>query len=214
MFNNLKSPKNFFVSLLCTCWAKHLQLEKKLLVRLFFCDYRYVSIKNVERDRRSSGNQLLFKTIVSSAVIKQWPLFLSCNYNKDASIAFAVSQWKKEEYLLFIEEKCVYVMNGKNVFKSNHDSVSTVENIKSIHEEADTRMILHANHASNSYDRILVASPDTVVFVLYISLEIRLMQGSIFWLVWKFSEKLLIPKLSEKTLWRQWMFAMLQLNCF
>ena len=157
-----------------------MQLEKKLLVRLFFYDYRYVSIKNVERDRRSSGNQLLFKTIVSSAVIKQWPLFLSCNYNKDASIAFAVSEWKKEEYLLFIEEKCVYVMNGKNVFKINHDSVSTVENIKSIHEEADTRMILHANHASNSYDRILVASPDTVVFVLYISLEIRLMQGSIF----------------------------------
>ena len=107
-------------------------------------------------------------------------MFLSCNYNKDASIAFAVSEWKKEEYLLFIEKKCVYVMNGKNVFKINHDSVSTVENIKSIHEEADTRMILHANHASNSYDRILVASPDTVVFVLYISLEIRLMQGSIF----------------------------------
>ena len=157
-----------------------MQLEKKLLVRLFFYDYRYVSIKNVERDRRSSGNQLLFKTIVSSAVIKQWPLFLSCNYNKDASIAFAVSEWKKEEYLLFIEEKCVYVMNGKNVFKINHDSVSTVENIKSIHEEANTRMILHANHASNSYDRILVASPDTVVFVLCISLEIKLMQGSIF----------------------------------
>ena len=35
-----------------------------------------VSIKNVERDRRSSGNQLLFKTIVSSAVIKQWPVSL------------------------------------------------------------------------------------------------------------------------------------------
>ena len=107
-------------------------------------------------------------------------MFLSCNYNKDASIAFAVSEWKKEEYLLFIEEKCVYVMNGKNVFKINHDSVSTVENIKSIHEEADTRMISYANHANNSYDRILVASPDTVVFVLCISLEIKLMQGSIF----------------------------------
>ena len=71
-------------------------------------------------------------------------------------------------------------MNGKNVFKINHDSVSTVENIKSIHEEADTRMILYANLANNSYDRILVASPDTVVFVLCISLEIKLMQGSIF----------------------------------
>ena len=166
-----KVSKKHFVSLLCTCWAKHLQLEKKLIVRLFFYDYCYVSIKIVERDRRSSGNQLLFKTIVWSAVIKQWPLFLSSNYNKDASIAFAVSEWKKEEYLLFIEEKCVYVMNGENVFKINHDSVSTVENVKSIHEEADTRMILHANYASNSCYRILVASPDTVVFVLCVSLE-------------------------------------------
>ena len=83
-------------------------------------------------------------------------------------IAFAVSEWKKEEYLLFIEEKCVYVMNGKNVFKINHDSVSTVENMKSIHEEADTRMILNAKHAINSYDRILIANLDTDVFVLFL----------------------------------------------
>ena len=80
-------------------------------------------------------------------------------------------EWKKEEYRLFIEDKCVYVMNGENVFKLNRDSVSTVENVKSIHEEVDTRMILHANHASNSYDRMLVAGPDTVVFVLCVSLQ-------------------------------------------
>ena len=41
-----------------------------------FDNYRNASIKNVERDRRSSGDQLLFKTIVSSTAIKQWPLFL------------------------------------------------------------------------------------------------------------------------------------------
>ena len=45
-------------------------------IDVVFVDYRNISIKNVERDRRSSGNQLLFKTIVSTAVIKQWPLFL------------------------------------------------------------------------------------------------------------------------------------------
>ena len=60
-------------------------------------DYRNVSIKNEEHDRRSSGNQLLFKTIVSSAVIKQWPLFYSCNNNKNALIAFVVLEWKKEK---------------------------------------------------------------------------------------------------------------------
>ena len=103
--------------------------------------------------------------------MKQWPLFLSCNDNKDALIAFAVSEWKKEKYRLFIEDKCVYVMNGENDFKINQDSASLVENVKSIHEEAGNSMILHANHASNSYGRILIASPDTDVFVLCVSLQ-------------------------------------------
>ena len=86
-------------------------------------------------------------------------------------IAFGVSEWKKEKYRLLTAGKCVYVMNGENVFKINHDSVSLVENLKSIYEEAETRMILHAKHSSNSYDRILIASPDTDLFVLCVSLQ-------------------------------------------
>ena len=83
MFNNIKSTTKHLVSLLWACWAEYLQLEKKAsLIIVVFDDYHNVSIKNVEHDRRSSGNQLLIKTIVSSAVIKQWPLFLSCNDNK------------------------------------------------------------------------------------------------------------------------------------
>ena len=50
--------------------------KKANCTAVFFDNYRNASIKIIERDRRSSGNQLLFKTIVSSAVIKQWPLFL------------------------------------------------------------------------------------------------------------------------------------------
>ena len=56
--------------------------------------------------------------------------------------------------------------DGKNVFKINHDSVSLVENLKSTHEEADIRMILHAKHENKSYDRILIPGPDTDLFVL------------------------------------------------
>ena len=136
-----------------------------------FDDYRNVSIKNVERDGQWSGKQLLFKTIVSSGVIKQWPLFLSCIDNENALTAFVVSEWKKEKYHLLIEDKCVYVMNDKNVFKINHDSVSLVENLKSIHEKADTKMILHAKHSRNSYNRILIANPETDVFALCDSLQ-------------------------------------------
>ena len=71
-------------------------------------DYHNVSSENEGHDRRSSGNQLLFKTIASPAVIKQRPLFYSCNNNKNALISFVVSEWKKEKYRSLIENKCVY----------------------------------------------------------------------------------------------------------
>ena len=56
-----------------------------------------------------------------------------------------------------------------------------VKNLKSIHQEVNTRMILHAKHASNSYDQILFANPDTDVFVLCVSLQ-NYMDGRIYFL--------------------------------
>ena len=69
--------------------------------------------------------------------------------------------------------------DGDNIFKINHDSISLVENVKSNHEEADTRMILHAKQ--NSYERILMASPDTDVFVSCLSLQ-NYIDGRIYFL--------------------------------
>lgn len=41
------------------------------------------------------------------------------------------------------------------------------EELKSSHEEADTRMLLHANHASqNGYQTIVIVSEDTDVMIL------------------------------------------------
>ena len=34
------------------------------------------------------------------------------------------------------------------------------------HEEADTRMLLDASHASQSYENVLIKSPDTDVFII------------------------------------------------
>ena len=42
-------------------------------------------------------------------------------------------------------------------------------------------MILHAKHASKSYDRILIASPETDVFVLCMSLQ-NYIDGRIYFL--------------------------------
>ena len=67
--------------------------------------------------------------------------------------------------------------DGDNIFKINHNSISLVENVKRNHEEADTRMILHAKQ--NSYERILMASPVRTYLYHVCPCKITLMEGSI-----------------------------------
>ena len=55
-------------------------------IDVVFDEYRELSIKNVERSRRSRGNHLLFQSIISTSEIKQWAMFLSSNDNKNALV--------------------------------------------------------------------------------------------------------------------------------
>ena len=57
-------------------------------------------------------------------------------------------------------EKAVTVTKGEG---------REVEALRSNHEEADTRMILHANHAVRADRRLVIQSPDTDVLVLSVS---------------------------------------------
>ena len=41
-----------------------------------------------------------------------------------------------------------------------------VPELQNDHKEADTRMLLHAKHASHDHDDVVIRSPDTDVFVL------------------------------------------------
>jgi hypothetical protein len=47
--------------------------------------------------------------------------------------------------------------------------VAVEHNLRSHHEEADTRLLLHAKHAANTHPRIVIQSPDTDVAVLSIA---------------------------------------------
>ena len=46
--------------------------------------------------------------------------------------------------------------------------------LDSDHEEADTRMLLHANHASHDYQSIVISTPDTDVFMITLSASTRI----------------------------------------
>ena len=134
-----------------------------------YCD---LSIKNVERKRRSK-DQLLFKSIIATSQIKQWGSFLSCNKNKNSLVEFFVSQWKNAESRLKIGQKTIYVTSRSDVYKINDTVVERVLQLQSNHEEADTRMLLHAKHASFTYPKVLISSPDTDVFIIFFSVHTR-----------------------------------------
>ena len=139
-------------------------------IDVVFDEYREMSIKNVERHRRSHG-QMTYNTIVSTAEIKQLGLFLSSNDNKNSLIKFIVSQWKNECYRTMIGDKEFLVTEGQKVIHIKGDNVSEEVNLFWNHEEADTRMILHAKHAAYTFDSVLIASPDTDVFIILLSLH-------------------------------------------
>ena len=56
----------------------------------------------------------------------------------------------------------------KSDIRRDHPTV-TLSDLEANHEEADTRLLFHAKHASQPDNRIIIYSPDTDVLVLGIS---------------------------------------------
>ena len=59
--------------------------------------------------------------------------------------------------------------DGEKAVTVTRDQCREVEALRSNHEEADTRMILYANHAVRADRRLVIQSPDTDVLVLSVS---------------------------------------------
>ena len=87
--------------------------------------------------------------------------FLSSNENKNSLVTFIVFEWKKREYCSKILHKDLFVTDGSRTFIINSQEVREEVQLESNHEEADTRMLLHAKHASSSVGKILISRPDT-----------------------------------------------------
>ena len=93
---------------------------------------------------------------------------------------FIVSQWQKPEYHVKIGQKPFYVTNRADVFKINETEICQELELQSNHEEADTRMLFHAEHASTNYSKILISSPDTDVFIICLSVHMAITANLFF----------------------------------
>ncbi|KAK3740844.1 hypothetical protein QZH41_000596 [Actinostola sp. cb2023] len=129
------------------------------------------SIKESERVKRGSSNALEIKiSNRNTPVPRQWSKYISNKRNKINLSNFLCQEWCEIGQGELLPGQQLIVAGG---FEDPTDAVMIssqhldhVPELRSDHEEADTRMILHAKHASSSKQRIVIQSPDTDVAVL------------------------------------------------
>ena len=116
-------------------------------------------------------------------VPSDWKRYLSNGKNKADLVKFFCEQWQDSE--LFGEKLGIathlFITCGTSCFRlwaTRHQDLAAEEeqmvmNVQQVpqltcnHEEADTRLLLHANHAaSNGHNTVIIRSPDTDVALL------------------------------------------------
>ena len=135
-------------------------------IDVVFDVYLDVSIKDVERHRRSTG-EIAVKKIVSSAPIKQWGQLLSSGDFKNKLVTFILHDWQSKRNLL--KNRTLFVNDAVETWCYKSESIELAEHLLSNQEEADTRMLLHAKDAGAQYEEVVISSPDTDVFAITLS---------------------------------------------
>ena len=144
--------------------------EKCDRVDVGFDVYREGSIKDAERMNRGSGSGVKFRSLATGHKVKQCRSLLSEAQNKTMLIEFITEEWKSNESKSMIGQNTLFVTCGQKCWRIGQMGASLVKDLKSSQEEADTRILLHAKHASDQgYTSVIVASEDTNVFVLLIA---------------------------------------------
>ena len=140
-------------------------------VDVVFDQYLQKSIKARERARRGETTALEIKISGPACpVTKQWAKYIGNPQNKKNLCAFLGDTWCQmtEEQLqrgqVIVLGGCF--MDGKRAVRVTNEGCENVLSLRSDHEEADTKLLLHAKHAAETHNRIVIQSLDTDVAVL------------------------------------------------
>ncbi len=141
-------------------------------VDIVFDVYRQLSIKNAERPNRSACTAIQYKKIVGGYNIQQWQKFLCSSSNKTNLIKFFVEEWKLPQLRQMLQDKRFYVTCEDTCYKMTADEWVEEPALKSTHEEADTRLFLHALHAANAGSQaVIITAEDTDIMVLCLAFQ-------------------------------------------
>ena len=129
--------------------------------------------------KRSSSGSVRFQNIKKKHPVKQWNRYLSIGDNKTEMIAFLVNEWSTNEYF-HANMIPFYVTSKTYCYKLCSEGKVIVDELKTVQEEADTRLFLHVSHASQAgFDKFVIDSPDTCVFIMALAF-MQDINGSLF----------------------------------
>ena len=138
--------------------------------------YPEVSIKNAERQHRAArGSQKIHISKPDQPIPRQWKKYLAHGY-KENLVNFFFETWKKAN-IAALKGVTVFLTHGEQCHSITPLSGSViVQEIAQLtncsHEEADTRIFLHASYIANTCENsIIIKSPDTDVLVISIALD-------------------------------------------
>jgi len=125
------------------------------------------SLKSAARAKRGSG---IKRRVMASAVLpSQWSAFLLVDDNKSELFHFLATELAT---VPVPAGKLLVVTTGQDAICNPREG-SNIDNLYPCsHEEADTRMFLHAAHAAkHGYKNVLIRTVDTDVVVLAVALQ-------------------------------------------
>ena len=139
---------------------------------IVFDDYRQKSIKSGARVQRTTSKWKIRRIIDGRNVRlpSVWQSFISLEANKVNLIRFL-----RDQLLLRAQTLPTYhevVVSGGDAFPAVSSTGRDVQHLNSNHEEADTKIILHALDASvQNFHRVVVCTRDTDILLLLIRHE-------------------------------------------
>ena len=132
--------------------------------------YPEISIKNAERGKRAAtGSERINIYARGQPVPKQWRKYLADGKNTECLVEFLFEEWSKCPVALY-EGVTLFVAHGEMCHAlcgdGNKIDVVPIPSLRCDHEEADTRMLLHAYYAASHSAVVVIKSVDTDVFII------------------------------------------------
>ena len=151
-----------------------LSTRKCKSVHVAFDQYVENSIKSGERSRR--GTSSVLEALIRgphTPVPKQWGKYITNPKNKKYLCDFITNSMCNPGKGKLPENTDLVIgggfQDGTRCVAITRDAHQDMEELESDHEEADTRMLLHAKHSADPGTTIVIQSPDTDILVLSVT---------------------------------------------